>query len=253
MLISIAQFQLFFLALTRVIATIIHVPPLGGNLIPTQVRIGLGFTLAMILIPWQPLPATAPITDLFVFAIAIGRGIVIGTLAGFASALTFAVFQIAGEMMGTSSGFGAGRILNPVMGDTGSAFDQLFLMTCFLVFLVINGHHTFIIALQDTFKLIPVNSPLPELTVDRLLVLAAQLFTYGIRMALPIMGTLLLTDIGFGLMARVAPQVQVFFLETPLKIGAGFIAMSIVLGILFPAIRELFQRIGPQMLSLLGG
>jgi flagellar biosynthesis protein FliR len=59
MTISVAQAQLFFLAFTRIMAIIIHVPVFGGQNIPTQVRIGLGCALTLVLIPWQPLPPEA--------------------------------------------------------------------------------------------------------------------------------------------------------------------------------------------------
>lgn len=82
MLISIAQAQLFFLVLTRVMAIIIHVPNLGGQTIPNPVRIALGLVLAAIIIPWAPLPATAESMALLPFASSILKEIIIGTLIG---------------------------------------------------------------------------------------------------------------------------------------------------------------------------
>jgi flagellar biosynthetic protein FliR len=253
MTVSVAQAQLYFLVLTRILATIIHVPVLGGMAVPAPVRIGLGLLLSAVLIPWQPLDASAPSMDAFAMGFAIGREVLVGTLAGFAASLTFNVAQMAGETMGLGSGFGASRILNPTMGESGSPMDQLFVMTAMLLFLVINGHHLFLAAMQRTFELLPVNASLPALDAGRLLELTARMIANSVQMALPVLGALLLTDLTLGLLARVAPQVQVFFLGLPLKVGVAMIALGLVLPFAIPRLGDLFRQMGPRMLYLLGG
>lgn len=252
MVISVAQAQLFFLALTRVLAIIIHLPVLAGPSVPNQVKIGLGILLAMVALPWQPLPPEAPGLTTFAFSLAIGREVVIGTLAGFAAVLTFAALQIAGEMMSIGSGFASGRVLNPAFESSGSAIDQLFIMTMMVLFFVINGHHGFLLAVQRTFTAIPLNSPLPDFSAEPLLRLTAQLILTGVQLALPITAALLLTDLTLGLLARVAPQIQVFFLGVPLKVMIALIALILSLGVLFPTIAELFRALGPRSLELVG-
>jgi flagellar biosynthetic protein FliR len=78
------------------------------------------------------------------------------------------------------------------------------------------------------------------------------LIVAGAQMALPVVGTLLLTDITLGLLARVAPQIQVFFLGLPLKIGIGLFAMMLTMAIAIPRIGDLYARMGPRMLQLIG-
>ncbi len=252
MTVSVAQAQLFFLALTRILAMVIYVPVLGGQTIPAQVRIGLGLLLSAVLVPWQPLPAGAPVIGTFAFGMAIGKELLIGTLAGFAAALTFGAVQLAGETMGLSSGFGSSRIFNPSLGESGSAFDQIFIMVAMLLFLALDGHHLFLLAVQKTFTLLPINAPLPDLTADRLLLMTAQLIGAGVQMAFPVVGALLLTDLTLGLLARVAPQVQVFFLGLPIKVAVALLALTITFGVALPRLGDLFRGIGPRMLLLLG-
>src|SRR5512138_1043918 len=105
MTISVAQAQLFFLAFTRIMAILIHVPVLGGQNIPNQVRIGLGFVLAIVLIPWQPLAEDAVTIGFIAYGISIGKQILIGTLIGYSADLAFGAIQIAGGAMGLGSGF----------------------------------------------------------------------------------------------------------------------------------------------------
>ncbi len=252
MLISVAQAQLFFLALTRILAIVIHVPVIAGPLIPNQVKIGFGVLLAMVLIPWQPLPPETSAMAILPFTGAIARELLIGTLAGFAAALTFAALQIAGEMISVVSGFTAGKILNPALESSGSSIDQFFLIVTMLIFLIMNGHHGFLLGIKRTFDYLPVNSPIPDLTSDYLLRLFAQFITAGIQMAFPVIGALLLADLTLGLFARVAPQVQVFFLGIPLKVAIGLIALAMTFGLLLPTFSQIFGELGREMLKLIG-
>jgi flagellar biosynthetic protein FliR len=253
LIISVAQAQMFFLSLSRILAILIHVPVLGGRAIPNQVKIGLGLSLSIVMFSWVPLPPDTPAFSSIAFGLAMGREILIGTVAGFAAELTFGVLQIAGRVMGMGSGFGSGRIINPTFGDPGSSMNQYFVMVGMLLFMVVDGHHLFIIGLQKTFAVIPLNGMLPALAPQDLIVMTGQLILAGVHMALPVAGTLLLTDLTLGLLARVAPQVHVFFLGIPLKVGLGLLAFAVALSIMFPYLINLFGELAPRMLKLVGG
>jgi len=251
MIISVAQAQLFFLALTRILAVLIHIPVLGSQNSPNQIRIGLGLVLTLVLIPWQPLPPDAQTMGLIAFSVAIGKELLIGTLSGFASALIFGAVEMAGEVMGMGSGFGSSRIFNPTINESGSAFNQLFVIIASMYFMVVDGHHAILIALERTFKVIPINGDLPINSLESLMKITAQLFITGVQLALPVMVALFLADLTLGLLARVAPQVQVFFLGLPLKVGVSLIGIGLLFSVIFPSLNSLYQSIGPNMLQLL--
>ncbi len=251
MLISVAQAQLFFLAFVRIMAVIIHVPVLGGQNIPNQVRIGLGFVLAMVLVPWQPLPADAASIGLIAYGFSIGKEILIGTLIGYSADLAFGAIQMAGAAMSLGSGFESSRIFNPSMGDSGSAYDQIFVMTAMMVFLMIDGHHLVIIALQRTFDLIPVNGNLPFNGLESVMTTTSTFIVAGIHLALPVMSALILTDLTLGLLARVAPQIQVYFLGLPVKVVVALLAMSLMFVSLLPYLTSLFKSMSENMLLFL--
>ena len=251
MLISVAQAQLFFLAFARIMAVIIHVPVLGGQTIPNQVRIGLGCVLVMVLVPWQPLPETADAVGLVAYAISLGKEILIGTLIGYSADLMFGALQIAGAAMSMGSGFESSRIFNPSMGDAGSAYDQIFVMTAMMVFLIIDGHHLVIIALQRTFEFMPLNGDLPFGGLDAVVTATATFITAGIHLSLPVMTALILTDLTLGLLARVAPQIQVYFLGLPVKVVVALLAMSFVFTSLVPYLSSLFKTMAENMFLFL--
>ncbi len=251
MTISVAQAQLFFLAFTRIMAILIHIPVFGGQTIPTQVRLGLGLVLALVLIPWQPLPAEAEALGFLAYGVAIGKEIILGTLVGFAADLAFGALQIAGSAMGIGSGFESSRIFNPALGEAGSSFDQIFVMTASMIFLVIDGHHLTLIALQKTFEALPLNGPLPFNGLETILTATATFISAGVHLALPVMAALVLTDLTLGLLARVAPQVQVYFLGLPVKVAVALLALGLTFTVIVPSLSAMFRAMVENMLLFL--
>jgi flagellar biosynthetic protein FliR len=250
--VSIIQAQLFFLTLSRILSAIVFVPVLGGRSVPNPVKIGFGLVVSMIITPTLPPPANTEALSAIAYGFAMAQEVLIGALSGYAAALTFSALQMAGHLMGIVSGFSAANVLNPALEDNGTAMDQMFLITAFLVFLVINGHHMFLLGLQRTFDIVPVNSALPTLSLSNYLRMTSEFIASGVQMALPVVGTLLLTDLTLGLLARVAPQVHVFFLGIPLKIGIGLIALALTIVILAPNLESMFTNLGERTLELLG-
>jgi flagellar biosynthetic protein FliR len=251
MSISVFQAQIFFLAFTRIMAVLLHIPALGGQNIPSQVRIGLGLMLALFLFPLQAIPANSETIGAFAFGVAIGKEIIIGTLVGFAADLAFGAIQVAGAAMGMGSGFESGRIFNPSLGEAGSAFDQIFVMTAAMIFLILDGHHLVLIALQKTFTAVPLNGALPFNGLEAVLRMTSVFIASGVHMALPVMAALFLTDLTLGLLARIAPQVQVYFLGLPVKVVVAMIAMGMTFAVVFPYLGSLFKSMTENMLLFL--
>jgi flagellar biosynthesis protein FliR len=256
MIVSVAQTQMFVLALTRVLMIMLALPFLGGSLVINQVKIVLGIILTMFMLPWQPvLPANAEALPMLTFAVGVFQEMVIGALAGMAVSLIFGTFQVAAKMLEMSAGFSAGQIFNPTLNDTGSAYDQFFMIIMYLYFFTINGYHTFLIGLQRTFVVLPVHSSIDKLIVagpTRLLELFSTMIVSGIQIALPIVGAILLADITLGLLSKVAPQIQVFFLGLNVKIFVGFLGIALVLSYIVPNMRNMLNAIGTIMTKLLG-
>jgi flagellar biosynthetic protein FliR len=254
-IVAVAQAQLFLLAFTRLMAVLVQVPVLGGRAIPNRVRIIFGVALAALMLPWQPLPAEAEPLPLLALGAALLRELIIGWLAGFAATLTFGAVQMAGEFMGLSGGFASARLLNPAFDGASTVLDQLFLLLASLLFLLLNGHHLVLIGLQQTFIAVPLNGPLPDFTAlaaERTFTLAQQLLASGLLLALPVVGAALMADVALGLLARVAPQIQIFFLEAPLKVILILFSLTLSLGALLPLLGDLVRGIGPRLIWMLG-
>lgn len=220
-------------------------------MIPNQVRIGLGILFTMFLIPWQNVPAASTTIGLVAFVIAIGKELLIGTVAGYAADLVFGAVQIAAEVMGLGSGFSSSMVFNPALGDSGSAYSQLFVLAATMYFLAIDGHHLVLMALQKMFEVVPLQGMISFSDPTALLQMVSQLIQAGIQLALPVLAAVLITDLSLGLLARITPQIQVYFLGLPLKIGISLVAMGLVIVMLLPMVGNLYKELGPRMLLLL--
>jgi flagellar biosynthesis protein FliR len=117
-----------------------------------------------------------------------------------------------------------------------------------MIFLAINGHHLFLIALQKTFIAVPLNSSLPFNGMDAFMKATPVFIASGIHMAMPIMAALVLTDLTLGLLARVAPQVQVYFLGLPVKVVVAMIAMGMTFAAVLPSLSSLFKTMAESMI-----
>lgn len=252
MIIALAQVQVFILAFTRIMAAAVQVPVLAGRAIPNRVRVPLGLLLAVLLVPWAPLEADVEPLGLFGFGAALVREFVLGWAIGFVAALTFGAVQTAGEYVSTGGGFAAGRVINPAFDNASTALDQLFLILASLIFMSLNGHHLVLLGIAGTFRALPVAGPLPMFSLERLLTLSQSLLTAGLMLALPVLAASLMADLTLGLLARVAPQIQVFFLEAPLKVVIVLATLIASLGVIVPGLTALMRDIGPRMQWLAG-
>ena len=250
-MISIGQVQLFILALTRILMALTRIPTMGGEVIPPQVRIGLGLLLTIVILPWGDFPAQPETLGLYAMAINVARELLIGALIGFAAGLAFDAAQMAGEVMGLESGFGSDRIFNPVLGESSPAFAQLYNLMTVMIFLVIDGPSQVLLALARTFTVLPLKSPLPLHSLEAAIGQTAQLITAGVQLGLPLLSALFLADLALGLLSRVVPHLQVYFLGLPVKIALTFFGLGVVMTALIPALENVFGNIGPRILALL--
>jgi flagellar biosynthetic protein FliR len=152
-------------------------------------------------------------------------------------------------------GFGLGAVFDPITGTEFGAFDQFYSILATLVFFSINGHHIVVQALAETTLAIPLGTFDPfALDPGGITALVAGLTVTAVRLAMPVMAALTLTDVGMGIVSRTVPQMQVLIVGAPIKIGVGVL----VLGASLPATMTIMNGVFGASLAgsgqaLLGG
>ena len=249
--------QLFnlFLIFVRILAVFMSTPIFNSRSIPTLAKIGLAGLLSIIFLPLLEIPSGAGLTVLptntLSLVLMIAQEVLVGVLIGFVTGLVFTTVSIAASMMSLQVGFRSANLFDPFINTPTSALEQFYTLLAIALFLNINGHHWFIQALARTFQVLPLGSfVLDQITIERLVMFTGEIFISATRIALPVMGTLLLTDLGLGLIARAVPQIQVFFLGLTVKIGLGLVTLAFTLVLTAPLIKQLFSEISSNILAI---
>ena len=251
MTISVAQFQLFVLSATRTLAILSGVPVLGSTVVPVRVRLAAGLLITLVIVPLVPAAAAGEPAPAGGFLVLAAMELLTGLLAGFVVRTTFAALAVGANLIGTLAGFSAAQFVNPLTNMQGSPLDQLILLFSTTVFLVINGHHQLIVAISRLFELVPLGTFVMGPAVkDGLVRLTLGMWVSGVQIALPSVATILAVDVAMGLLAKTAPQIQVFFLSLPLKIAIGLLGVTALLPLLLPVLHNMFNDTARHMLEL---
>jgi flagellar biosynthetic protein FliR len=251
--VSPAYFQVFFLVFVRTLAVVATLPVLSSRNIPAPAKIGLSAILAFVLTP--TLASQMPSVPLAMptFVLAIAQEVLVGLAFAFVVQIAFSGVQMAGQLIGIQMGLNISSTLDPV-SNAGqvSYIDQLYGLLAGLVFLTINGHHWVLQALESSFSIVPVGQfQLNQAVSDNLVSLVAQALIISIRIGLPIAAALLLTDIAFLIIGRTAPQMNIFMVGQPVKIGVGLIAFFLAMPVMVSAMSEVFRGLSADLIGLL--
>ncbi len=242
-----------FLMFVRILAVFMTAPIFSSRNVPTIGKIGFAGLLSIILLPFgTPDAKLIQMPDgLGPFVLSVAQEVLVGTLIGFVSNLVFVAVGMGAGMMGLQVGFRAANLFNPLFNVSSAALDQFYSLVAAALFLAIDGHHWLILALVRTFQVIPLGTfVFNSITADRLIVLSSETFVAAVRIALPVVSVLLLTDLGLGLVARAVPQVQIFFLSLPLKIGLGLLVLALTLTITLPMVKDFLANTVGNVVAL---
>lgn len=245
----------FLLILIRTSAMLVSSPLLSHRGIPAQAKIGFAVFTALVLTPITRLPGGQPPETFGRLVDDVLRETLFGLGLGLAMNIVFIGLQMASRIIGLQVGFGLGAVFDPITGTEFGVFDQFYALLVTLVFFAINGHHLVIQSLAETLQAVPPGTFDPfSLAPSGITSLVAGLTVTAVRIAMPVMAALLLTDVGMGIVARTVPQVQILIVGAPVKIGVGIL----VLGAALPVTMQLMNGVFGASLAgssriLLGG
>lgn len=156
--------------------------------------------------------------------------IFIGLCLGFLTQFFFFAISMAGEMISISLGLGQAQIFNPLMGNHGNALEQFLVMFASLVFFAINGHHLVIQGLIQSFSTITLSNVSINAIEFRNVALAAQdIFMIAVKLSSPIVISMLVVQMGIGLLSRAVPQINVLSTAASVSALLGIILLFICL------------------------
>ncbi len=244
----------FLLVLARLSAAITVMPIFGARGVPAQAKIGLALLLSLIVLPLHAAPAPAPPTQLLSFVAAIGSEALVGLCIGIVTALVVQALAMGAALVGLQMGFGLGELFDPLNGAQTDTMSQFYWLLVTLVFFAVNGHHAALVGLVHTFEAAPAGTAdISLLAGDRFVPFVSALFGLAVRVALPVLGALLLTDVALGLVARTVPQLNLLVEGFPVKVLVGVLVVAGGMPLLTTFMGRVMGTMLPQAGTMLVG
>jgi flagellar biosynthetic protein FliR len=237
-----AWYGAVFWPMVRVLALISVAPLLSHRAVPVRMKIALALSITVLLVPQVQSP---PITDVLTAPglMLLINNVLIGVVIGFAVRLVFAALELAGELIGLQMGLSFAGFFNPSTGQQQNAVASFMSLLALLMFIAIDGHLMLIHALAESFRLYPVSVGMDlPMGFDRLLRLGSDMFAIALTIALPFLAVMLLTNVVLGVLARVAPQLNIFAVGFPMTILVGLVTLFVLLPYVETPLRSALER-----------
>jgi len=252
MALSLGQLSILVFILARIAGVFIQAPLFNSRSIPFGVKSGLAVWMAIVLWFVTPVSQALPNTGL-AFILGLVFEAAIGFLIGFICNIIFLAIQAAGEIMDMQMGLSVATALDPVFGAVISVIGRFAFMVALVIFITADGHLFILSALHQSFVALPVgtmaNFSSPAL-VEQLINLGNMLWLVAIKVAAPIVLLIFLSDFTFGIVSRVAPQVNVFMLGFQVKPLLGIFGFMLAMPFIVKYINELIVVMTQQMVIL---
>ncbi len=244
------QIERFIFVFLRVGAIVTTMPVFGSGPAPVRVKSGLSLMIAFLMLPFVDIPA--PPQELPLLILGMAGEVMIGAIIGFAGRLIFAGVQLSGQLVGFQVGFAIVNVFDPVTSSQVSITAQLQYLFAVLLFLAIDGHHVFLTAIADSYRIVlPLGFGFSGGLAQEIAGMVKDIFVIGIKAGAPPVVALLMIDIGFGLIARTVPQMNILIVGFPVKIAVGLICMGLALPLVARLMGSIFWGFGVRLENLL--
>ncbi len=218
----------FMIAFARVGVLVMLLPGIGERMIPARVRLVFALLLTLVFLPVvQPLlPTAAPIATLFV-------ELMIGATLGIMARIMVAALQTAGSIIAQDLNLSFAQSVDPTAGSQGTALANLIIMLGVTLVFTTDLHHLAITAIGASYmKLPPGVVPGSGDAATLALRTMATSFALAVKIAAPFAVFAIVFNLGLGVLSRMMPSLQVFFVAMPASVLLGMIMLLAVIGVM---------------------
>lgn len=236
---SLLDFECFLLILVRIASFVFVAPFFGQQGVPAQAKIGLSAFVAIILFGVIPQPELN-YGDVLGFGIAVLTEGITGLLIGFAASICNSIVVYAGNVIDMDIGLSMAQEFNRDMSMQMTVTGNLYYYLIFAMLLATNMHHYILQAICDSFYVVPVGGAIIKWNalLDAMIVYMTDLFVIGFRIFLPFFAVIMIMNSILGVMAKVAPQMNMFSVGIQIKIIVGFIVLFLT-AFMFPSVSDM--------------
>ena len=221
----------FMLSFARIGTMVMLMPGLGEMTVSPRVRLTIALVLTAVIMPLHRNDYQIDLREFGPVLLMLGQEILIGVVLGLLARLTISSLQIAGSVVAQQMGLGFVTAVDPTQGQTGLIVGNFLGVLGITMIFATDLHHLVIAALNDSYAVFrPGEVPLLGDVASILTTTVSGAFRIGVQLAAPFLAFGLLFNLGLGVLGRLMPQMQVYFVGVPLSILVGFLILVLVLG-----------------------
>ena len=252
---SIYDLEYFLLILVRVSCFVYVAPFFSMKNTPANVRVAISFFTSLLL--YQALTPAEAVTysSLAGYTVIVLKEALVGLLIGLAANICTSIVNFAGSIADMETGLSMVTLMDPTSRESTSITGALYQYVLMLMMIATGMYRYLFGALADTFILIPVNGAVlrADSLVDSMLEFLSDYVIIGFRIVLPIFCSILLLNAVLGVLAKVAPQMNMFAVGIQLKVLVGLSVLFLTAGML-PGIGDfVFDEMKRMIHSFVGG
>ncbi|MGA2996931.1 flagellar biosynthetic protein FliR [Bradyrhizobium sp.] len=241
----------FMLVFARVGAMVMLLPGLGESNIPVRIKIAIALLLTLIIVPLHRADYHVNMDTLSALLVMFIYEILIGIVLGATARVTLAALQVAGAVIAQQLGLGFVTSVDPTQGQQGVVIGNFLTLLGITMLFATDSHHLVIAALNDSYSIFSPGEVMPSGDVAALATRAfAAAFKIGMQLSAPFLVFGLVFNVGLGVLARLMPQMQVYFVGVPLSILAGFLIFGVVLTAMMGSFLDYFIAVMHDMIPL---
>jgi flagellar biosynthetic protein FliR len=220
----------FMLVFARVGSMVMLLPGLGESNIPVRIKLGIALLLALIILPLHRGAYHVDMQSINPLLIMMIHEIVVGIVLGATARVTLSALQVGGSVIAQQMGLGFVTSVDPTQGQQGVLIGNFLTMLGITLLFATDSHYLVIAAINDSYNIFSPGDLTPSGDIAALATRAfAAAFKIGMQLSAPFLVFGLVFNVGLGVLARLMPQMQVYFVGVPLSILAGFLIFSLVL------------------------
>ena len=251
---SLVTFEYFLMIVVRVASFVAVAPFYGTNNTPRRVKIGFSVMVAILLFQILERPAL-DYEGVFGFAVIIIREGITGLLIGFAASVCNSIILFAGNIIDMDIGLSMVTEFDPTMNTQVTITGNLYNYFILLLLIATDMHHVILQAVVDSFTVIPINGQFFnwDSLAGSITQYMTDLFVIGFRIFLPIFACMMILNCILGILAKVAPQMNMFAVGMQMKILVGFGVLFLTISLLPGIASFIFTEMKKMMVLFIEG
>jgi flagellar biosynthesis protein FliR len=220
----------FVLVLTRVSAFFVSIPLFSWPAIPTTIKIAMALLITIFFSIVTPLPPYIAHVGSIEAALVITNEAIYGFALGLAVTMLFSVVKIAATIIEQEMGLNMAELFDPLTGEPAQAVSMFLEMVFILLLFSANIHHLFLTTIAKSYVSFPIGST-PDITTLLAGIISAgsQMLLLAFQLAAPLLAASLVLMVVLAIASKVMPDMDIFFISLPLKIGLGLVMVAFIL------------------------